>query len=110
VGGEAILFDSLQDQHAGVLPDQVTLARLVVRFPAGMPDPKALDPGLVLLIFVDDLTTPRARVKLADLIQQRGERPLNLRKGPGQAVRILLADPAGAWASLAPGIELALGW
>jgi hypothetical protein len=49
-------------------------------------------------------------VKLADLIQQRGERPLNLRKGPGQAVRILLADPAGAWASLAPVIELALGW
>jgi Ca-activated chloride channel family protein len=75
-----------------------------------MPDPHAVDPGLELRIFVDDLTAPRAKVRLADLIKQRGERPLNLRKGPGQAVRISLADPAGAWARGAPRIELALAW
>jgi hypothetical protein len=47
---------------------------------------------------------------LADLIKQRGARPLNLRKESGQPVRISLADPAGAWARGAPPIELALAW
>ena len=95
-GSEAILFDSARDR--GVLPEGATLARLVVRFPEGSPDPRGLDPGLELRVFVDDPTTPRARVRLADLVRRRGERPLNLRVGPGQAVRIVLADPAGAWA------------
>jgi Ca-activated chloride channel family protein len=107
-GGEAILFDSARDR--GVLPEEVTLARLVVRFPEGSPDPRGLDPGVELQLFVDDPTTPRARVRLADLVRRRGERPLNLRVGPGQAVRIVLADPAGAWARGAPRIEVALGW
>ena len=93
-GGEAILFDSARDR--GGLPEAATLARLVVRFPEGSPDPRGLDPGLELRVFVDDPTTPRARVRLADLVRRRGERPLNLRVGPGQAVRIVLADPAGA--------------
>ena len=100
-GGEAILFDSARDR--GVLPEAATLARLVVRFPEGSPDPRGLDPGLELRIFVDDPTTPRARVRLADLVRRRGERPLNLRVGPGQAVRIVLADPAGARAPRRPG-------
>ena len=107
-GSEAILFDSARDR--GVLPAAATLARLVLRFPEGSPDPRGLDPGLELLVFVDDPTTPRARVRLADLVRRRGERPLNLRVGPGQAVRIVLADPAGAWARGAPRIEVALGW
>ena len=87
-----------------------TLGRLVVRFPDGTPDPRGVDPGLELRVFVDDPTTPRARVRLADLVRRRGERPLNLRVGPGRAVRIVLADPAGAWARGAPRIEVALGW
>ena len=105
---EAILFDSARDR--GVLPEGATLARLVVGFPEGSPEPRGLDPGLELRVFVDDPTAPRARVRLADLVSRRGERPLNLRVGPGQAVRIVLADPAGAWARGAPRIEVALGW
>ena len=100
-GGEAILFDSARDR--GGLPEEATLDRLVVRFPEGTPDPRGLDPGLELRVFVDDPTTPRARVRLADLVRRRGERPLNLRVGPGQAVRIVLADPAGARARGRPG-------
>ena len=107
-GGEATLFDSARDR--GGLPREATLTRLVVRFPEGPPDPRGLDPSLELRLFVDDPTTPRARVRLADLVRRRGERPLNLRVGPGQAVRIVLADPAGAWARGAPRIEVALGW
>jgi Ca-activated chloride channel family protein len=111
-GGEAVLFDSAQAPKRGGLPEAATLRRLVVRFPGKAPDPRSVDPQLALWIFVDDLTTPRARVRLVDLIQQGGERPLNLRVGPGQTVRVSLVDPNGAWADQrkAPKLELALGW
>jgi hypothetical protein len=33
---------------------------------------------------------------------------LNLRKGAGQRVRIVLADPQGAWVAGAPGFTLSL--
>jgi Ca-activated chloride channel family protein len=58
---------------------------------------------------VDDLTAPRARVRLADLLRQGGERPLHIRHQPGQALRLVLLDPAGAWASGGPEIEVSLG-
>lgn len=102
--GQAILFDSARG--APTLPDRVIFSRLTVRFPGRTPDPKRLDPGLSLLIFVDDLVVPRARVRLADLVRQGGERPLNLMKQPGQVVRIVLVDPAGVWISGAPVIEV----
>ena len=65
--------------------------------------------GLTIALYVDDLTAPRARVRLADLIRQGGERPLNVRRQPGQVVRIVLLDPNGAWAAGAPSLEVALG-
>ena len=68
-----------------------------------------VDPGLTIALYVDDLTAPRARVRLADLIRQGGERPLNVRHQPGQVVRIVLLDPNGAWAAGAPSLEVALG-
>jgi hypothetical protein len=108
--GECVLFDSGRADGATGLPETVTLSGLVIRFLDGDPDPRALDAGLVLLLFLDDLTSPRARVRLADLVRQKGERPLNLRRGPGQVVQIVLADPAGTWARGAPRIELALAW
>jgi Ca-activated chloride channel family protein len=104
--GEAILFDSLRDRAA--LPDRGTISRLTVRFPAGAPN--KLDAGLSLLIFVDDLSTPRARVRLADIMRQGGERPLNLLKLPGQVLRIVLMDAAGAWSHEVPQVEVALQW
>jgi Ca-activated chloride channel family protein len=109
-GGEAVLFDSAGSQGAPAMPDQATLEALEVRFPDGPPAAEALDPGLCVLVFVDDPASPRARVRLADLVRQRGERPLNVRKRPGQAVRLVLADPAGAWGGGAPRLEVALRW
>jgi Ca-activated chloride channel family protein len=61
-----------------------------------------------LLVYVDDMALPRARIRLADLARLGGGRPLNLRKVPGQAVRIVLSDPGGAWASAAPEITVRL--
>jgi Ca-activated chloride channel family protein len=104
---QAMLFDSSCDLSKS-LPEQATITRLEIRFPDG--PPKNLDPGLCLLIFVDDLAAPRARVKLADLLRQRGQRPLNLRRQAGEALRLVLVDAAGAWKAKAPQIEVAFGW
>jgi Ca-activated chloride channel family protein len=108
--GEAVLFDSSRDEDADRLPESATIRKLLVTFPEGVPDYRSLDRGLNLLIFVGDLSSPRARVRLADVVRRRGERPLNLSKGPGQVVCVVLVDPAGAWAEGAPQIEVVLGW
>ena len=80
------------------------MLRLLAGDPSG-----PLNPGLALALYVDDLTAPRARVRLVDLLRQGGERPLNIRRQPGQVVRLVLLDPAGAWASGGPALEVALG-
>lgn len=101
-GGQATLWDSTVES---LLPDQGTIARLEVRFAS---DPGEIDRGLALLVYVEDMAMPRARIRLADLVRLGGERPLNLRKGPGQAVRVVLVDPNGAWAAAAPEMTVRL--
>jgi Ca-activated chloride channel family protein len=91
----AVLFDSSEREKD--LPKHVTFVRLRVRFPDGKPLAGHLE--ATLQIYVDDLSTPRAHVKLADLIRQRGERPLSIRRQGQQLVRVVLADASGAWAS-----------
>lgn len=108
--GKAVLFDSSRDADAGTLPDNATFSGLVVRFPDGAPDRRKLDRGLSLHIFVDDLSAPRAKVRLVDLLRKDGKRPLNLLRRAGQVVRIVLVDPAGVWAEDAPPIEVRLTW
>ena len=108
--GESVLFDSSRDQDTGKLPERATINRLEVRFPGGTPADEGHDAGLALLIFVDDLSSPRARVRLADVASQGGERPLNLLRSAGEVVRIVLLDPAGAWTRGAQQIEVVLAW
>jgi Ca-activated chloride channel family protein len=115
VGGEALLFDSERDEDRSKLPEQASLSTLRVRFPrgatvaSGTPDPAAIDAGLCLLLFVGDLAAPRVRVRLADLVRLGGERPLNLVRQTGERVRLVLADPGGAWAHQAPELEVEIG-
>jgi Ca-activated chloride channel family protein len=108
--GVAVLLDSARAEDAARLPDTATLSAVELSFPDGAPDARDLDPGLVLLIYVDDLAAPRARVRLADLVRQGGRRPLNVTRGPGQVVRVTLEDRAGAWAQSAPRIGVTLAW
>lgn len=110
VGDEAVLFDSVNDQNAGQSPNRGTIEKLIVSFPDGAPDPKCLDAGLCMLFFLDDLASPRARIRLVDIIRQRGERPLNLRMQANQVFRIVLVDPSGLWSRVAPRMEIALCW
>ena len=109
VEGEATLFNTSWDEDAAKLPSNVRLTGLTVRFPGGNPDPDTLDPDLTLLLFVDDLTVPRARVRLVDLLRQGGTRPLNVQRQAGQAIRITLIDKSGITTAL-PIIEVALQW
>ncbi|NIN67275.1 MAG: VWA domain-containing protein [Anaerolineae bacterium] len=109
-GAEAVLFDSLRKQDAERLPEVAIVRKLVLTFPDGTADLKDLDPDLSLLIYVGDLSSPRAEVHLADIVRRRGERPLNLRRWPGEVVRVILSDPAGAWGKGAPKIEVTFSW
>ena len=90
INGQAVLADEVRST-AG------TLTRLNVQFPQGAPDAATIGNGVVLLLYVDDLATPRARVRLADLLRQGGNRPLNIRYTAGQRVRLVLADENGMW-------------
>jgi len=104
--GQAVLYDSGVDGSPAQLPAGIILRRLTVRFPEGVP--AGLDPEVALLIFVGDLSLPRVRVRLADLVRQGGERPLNIRRLPGQVVRVVLVDPRGTWSHGAPPVEVGL--
>jgi Ca-activated chloride channel family protein len=106
--GEAVLFDTSRKQDADKLPNSAVINSIEVRFPDGAPEHESLA-GLSLLIFVDDLASPKAKVNLTDVIRQRGERPLNLLRRPGQVVRLVLLDSTGAWMQNATIIEVALG-
>ena len=88
------------------LPEALTLSRLEVRFPDG--EPPDLDPELTLLLYVEDATLPRARIRLADLLGPGNARPLNIKRRPGQLVRLVLDDPHGAWAGNAPRLDVTL--
>lgn len=100
----AVLFDAATDPG---LPDRCRLTGVTL---SAAGSAAAVDPGLMLLVFVGDAATPRARVKLADLLRPGGRRPLNLRRSPGEVVRLVLADPAGAWAGGVPGLVVGLTW
>lgn len=108
-GGESVLFDSSRPADEARLPDAATFTALSVEFPAGAPA-GALDQGLVLLLYVGDPAAPRARVQLADLLRQGGRRPLNVSRQPGEVVRLVLTDRAGAWAAGAPALAVRLHW
>jgi Ca-activated chloride channel family protein len=108
-GNEAILFDSAAAAaNATSLPENVTFSRLEVRFPNGVPDAGKLSPDLVLLLYVGDLSAPRARVRLADLLRKGGTRPLNVKRTTGEPVRLVLHDPDGAWPQTTPRMEVIL--
>ncbi len=106
-GDRAVLFDSTRDKSPE-LEGELGLSAVSVRFPDGSPAADELDPELCLLIFVGDLASPRARVRLADLVRRSGKRPLNIHRAAGDVVVLALSDPAGAWRDAAPAIELKL--
>jgi Ca-activated chloride channel family protein len=108
VGNEAVLFDSSGDEDEDRFPESAILRLIEVRFPEGKPDPASLNDELALTIFVGDLASPRAKVRMVEMVRRRGQRPLNVAKAKADTVRVVLIDPKGAWRESAPRIEVAL--
>jgi hypothetical protein len=106
--GQATLYDSGVDGIPAQLPPGTILRRLKLRFPKGAP--AGLDSEVAVLIFVGDLSLPRARLQLVDVVRQGGERPLNFRWLSGLAVKLVLVDPHGIWSHGAPMVEIGLEW
>ncbi len=102
----ALSAGALYDSAAGkdALPAEGTLAGLELRA-AGKPDWRRVDPSATLLLYVGDPAAPRARVRLADLLRH-GRRPLNLRRGQGDVVRLVLEGDASALAGQSVTITL----
>ena len=63
---------------------------------------------MTLLLFVGDLSQPRAKVRLIDIARMRGKRPLNVMRASNDPVRLVLADPNGAWKSKSMRLEVTL--
>ncbi len=105
--GEAMLFDLLGVSESA-LPKAGTLTRLSVMLGDGAGDPEQIDPNIALLLYVEDLAAPRARVRLRDVLRQGGARPLNLARAAGQPVRLVLLDPSGAWKDGVPRLEVSV--
>ncbi len=108
--GEITLFDSSRDQAVHRVREAGTINRLIISFAGGAPAVGSFGAELCLLVFVGDLATARAKVKLADLVRQGGARPLNLSRKRGEALRLVMVDPAGVWSKGAPYIEVAVEW
>jgi Ca-activated chloride channel family protein len=109
-GAEAVLFDSARDATADPLPVGVRLTSLSLTVRDGTVTADAVGPDLTILVFVGDMAAARARVRVADLLRHAGRRPLNLRREPGQEVRLVIDDPDGRWRAGVPALEVSLGW
>ena len=127
-GGEAIVFHGEVTGTAGeivlypaaqqaTLPADITLTGIALRLlsttenhPASAPElAQQVDRHVVIQLFIGDLASPRARIRLQDLLRY-GARPLNLYRAADELVQIQLVDPAG-WLQDHPlRFELVLQW
>ncbi len=106
--GQATLVDTSAGDAGESLAAVRLLTGLVVAFPDSAPSAASIDRGLTLLVYVGDRGTPRARVRLADLVSAGGRRPLNVRRDPNEPVWIVVEDANGAWAGGAPRLMVTL--
>ena len=68
----------------------------------------AMGRGIHSPVYVDDLAAPAVRVRVADLLRQGGERPIQIARRGGAAIRVVLLDTKGVWAKGAPRLEVSL--
>lgn len=102
----AVLFDSERPEDAAKLPVPITLTMLVIRFIDKWPRPRDVDPALAIWIYLEDLASPRAKVRLEDLLRQSGRRPLNFSVSAGQRVQVVLVGGEGTQGSGSMRFEL----
>lgn len=95
--GNAVLFDSEEIKTKALLPEDMVISGILVDFPDGTPEPVDHFDDICLCLFVDDTAWPKARIRLKDLLQQGGMRPLNILRTCGCPVYIVLEDKDAKW-------------
>lgn len=91
------------------VPAAVTIRGLALRLLTAEQNPALPERALELQLFVGDLASPRARVRLSDLLRQ-GQRPLNITRTADQPIELRLVDPVGWLQSHPLQIEVTLHW
>lgn len=109
--GEALLYRSTPQSEILPTEIQITGISLRLRQQTEHPDQIAgeMDRNLTLHLFVGDLASPRARIRLQDLLRY-GQRPLNLTRLAGQAVQLRLYDPNGWFQAHHLQFDIVLHW
>lgn len=118
VQGEALLYASAEPE---TLPAAMQLTGIALRLLTAEGKLASLDSTLatsiaseidrkiVLQLFIGDPASPRARIRLQDLLRH-GERPLNLARAVGQPIQLRLIDPAGWLQQHHLQFEIVLQW
>jgi len=130
-GGEAVVFQGeitgtarelilYSSAHEAKLPAAITLTGIVLRplpviesasaITPNTPDvAQQVDRDVLIQLFIGDLATPRAHIRLQDLLRY-GARPLNLYRAADEPIQLQLVDPAG-WLQAHPlRFALVLQW
>ncbi|MCE7980772.1 MAG: VWA domain-containing protein [Caldilinea sp. CFX5] len=103
---EMLLYSSANQP---IIPEGITITGIALRLLNKEASSAAPDRNLAVHLFIGDLASPRARVRLQDLLRQ-GQRPLNLKRDAGQPLQIQLVDPAGWLQDHTLRFELVLFW
>ncbi|HMK48226.1 MAG TPA: hypothetical protein VK436_16505, partial [Methanocella sp.] len=111
--GEAVIYDSSRNGRAlsGISQLKLLYVELGQIFPIcadGSLDARNVGDSRIL-VYIDDMSTPRASVRLSDLLRQRGTRPLNIAVTPATVLRIVLLDSTGSMKIAAPSIKMSIG-
>ncbi|MFA4876454.1 MAG: VIT and VWA domain-containing protein [Methanoregula sp.] len=103
VNQECVLFDSSRDEDARKIPEEILVKKLEIALNNTRVFPAT---GLFLLLYMGDAAVPRVKVLVSDLLLHGGVRPLNLRRGKGDLVRLVLIDPEGGWEESSPDLKV----
>lgn len=104
--GERLLYSSDKQQ---TVPEGITLKGIALRLLTPTTQTAVMDRNLAIHLFIGDPASPRARIRLPDLLRL-GQRPLNLKRDAGQPLQIRLVDPAGWLQDHVLRFELELFW
>lgn len=102
----ALLYSSVAQP---TLPEAMMIRGITLRLLHPADSTETPDRDLTLQLFIGDLASPRARIRLQDLLRQ-GQRPLHLQRTAGQSIELRLVDPAGWLQSHVLHMEVVLHW
>ena len=102
----AVLYDTSFDFVRDQLPTTGTMTGLQIDVSEDISEWKP-NRNVVMQIFVGDMASPRARIRLSDLLRNPSQvRPLNIQRNSGDDVRVVLTGMTDALAKSSPAFML----